>query len=315
MTLRAIDDPLIVSTLSALPEDRVDSFVLADGAYRGALLHGTRMINQMRANHELGLIETLLLGHGYLAGGLLSTNVKGNDRISFELSCDGPLGGLSVEATAAGTVRGYLKNNPIPLTDAPTSLDPAQFVGHGTLAVTKLLERAKQPFTGHIRLVYGSLARDLAAYFVYSEQTPTAFHVSIQFDREGRPVGAGGLMIQAMPVLGGYEEREDAIQLIDAAVHEIGSIGRLFADGATPAQILSDHFGALEPHPLATKSVRFHCACGRERFFNFIAALSIEELEDIRRNGPFPLCTTCFNCNTTYSFSAEEIAQAYQLAR
>ena len=315
MRQEAIDDPVIADKLAALPQDRVDSFVLAEGTYRGALLHGTRMVNQMRANHQLGLIETLLLGHGYLAGGLLSTNVKANDRISFELSCDGPVGGLYVETSAGGTVRGYLKNNPIPLTEAPESLDPGQFVGSGTLSVTKHLERAKQPFTGRIRLVYGSLAQDLAAYFVYSEQTPTAFHLSIQFDDHGRAIGAGGLMIQAMPTLGGFQEREDAIEQIDAAVRAIGSIGALFADGETTAEILNRYFAPLGPEPLATRNVRFYCPCTRERFFNFIAALGVEELQDIRQNGPFPLCTTCFNCNTTYSFSAEEIGDAYQMAR
>ncbi len=315
MEHHTIEDPVVKEVLNRLPEDRVDSFILADGNYRGALLHGTRMVNEMRANHQLGLIETLLLGHGYLAGGLLSTNVKGHDRISFELNCDGPVGGLSVEATAAGTVRGYLKQSPIPLTEAPTSLEPSQFVGDGTLSVTRHLERAKQPFTGTIKLVYGSLAKDLAAYFVHSEQTPTAFHVSIQFDEEGRVIGAGGLMIQALPSVGRHEEREEAIDAVDAAVRDIGSIGKLYADGLTPQQILTDHFDAFQPEPLATKSVQFYCPCSRERFFNFVSALSIEELDDIRKNGPFPLNTTCFNCNSTYSFSEEEIAHAYEMAR
>ena len=315
MIHQPITDPAVEALYTRLPEDRVDSFLLANGAYRGALLHGTRMVNDARSNHDLGLIETLLLGHAYLAGGLLSTNVKGNDRISVEISCDGPVAGLFVEATAAGTVRGYLKQNPIPLETEPTSLDPRQFFGAGTLAVTKTLERSRQPFTGRIAMQYGSLAQDLAAYFTVSEQTPSAVHLSIQFDSDGRAVGAGGMLIQALPQIGQYEDRETALDTIDEAIAKIGSIGALFVEGWTPRRILDEHFASLEPILLAEKPTRFHCPCTRERFLSFISALSLDELNDIRSNGPFPLRTTCHNCNTTYEFSRDEIEEAYQMAR
>ena len=41
-------------------KDRIYNFLLAGGAVRGAILHGTRMVNEMRANHELGILETLV---------------------------------------------------------------------------------------------------------------------------------------------------------------------------------------------------------------------------------------------------------------
>jgi molecular chaperone Hsp33 len=101
--------------LLASAKDRLYNFLLADGAIRGAILNGTRMINEMRANHELGILETLVLGRAYLAAGLISANLKGADSTSLKIECSGPIRGLSVEANAFGEVRGFLKNVPIPI--------------------------------------------------------------------------------------------------------------------------------------------------------------------------------------------------------
>lgn len=101
--------------LIAAKTDRLHRFVLSGGTVRGAVLHGTRMVNEMRANHGLGILETLVLGHAYLAGGLMTTNLKGDERIRIAVDCSGPIQGLSVEANAFGEVRGYLKAVPIPV--------------------------------------------------------------------------------------------------------------------------------------------------------------------------------------------------------
>jgi molecular chaperone Hsp33 len=47
-------------------EDELVRFLLADKAIRGVVVQGTRMVNQLRANHELGLFETLVLGQAYV---------------------------------------------------------------------------------------------------------------------------------------------------------------------------------------------------------------------------------------------------------
>jgi len=49
------------------------------------------------------------------------------------------------------------------------------------------------------------------------------------------------------------------------------------------------------------------CHCSKSRFRRFMAALPEEELADILENGPFPVVTTCFNCNSEYNFPRNEI--------
>ena len=105
--------------LLASAKDRLHKFLLADGAIRGAIMNGTRMVNEMRTNHELGILETLVLGRAYLGAGLMAADLKSDDRISIKFDCSGPIKGLVVEANAFGEVRGFLKQVPIPLNKPP----------------------------------------------------------------------------------------------------------------------------------------------------------------------------------------------------
>jgi molecular chaperone Hsp33 len=103
-------------------KDRLYHFLLDYGAVRGALLHAGRLVGEMRANHELGPLETLVLGHAYIGATLLSVNLKGADRLKLQVQCSGPVRGFSAEANAFGEVRGYLAEVPIP---AESPVDPA----------------------------------------------------------------------------------------------------------------------------------------------------------------------------------------------
>jgi redox-regulated HSP33 family molecular chaperone len=183
----------------AAARDRLHVFMLAGGAVRGAILHGTRMVNEMRANHGLGILETLTLGRAYLGVGLMAADLKGSDRLSLQINCSGPIKGLSVEGNAFGEVRGYLKRVPIPIDRPVEDFNLSSFFGAGLLSVTRHLESAKQPFTGQVELRYGNIAQDLAYYYTTSEQKPSAFNLGIRFDRDGEVTGAGGLRLQAMP--------------------------------------------------------------------------------------------------------------------
>ena len=117
--------------LSASARDRLYNFLLADGAVRGVIIHGTQMVNEMRTNHELGVLETLVLGRAYLGAGLMSADLKSDDRISLKFDCSGPIKGLVVEANAFGEVRGFLKQVPIPVDKPLESFDLTSFFGAG----------------------------------------------------------------------------------------------------------------------------------------------------------------------------------------
>ena len=306
MEKKKINGDTLKQRLVAGARDRLYNFIMADGTVRGVILNGTRMVNEMRANHELGILETLVLGRAYLGVGLMSADLKGNDRIRVKIDCSGPIKGLVVEANAFGEVRGYLKNIPIPMEKPMEDFNLSPFFGAGFLSVTRHLEDAKQPFTGQVILKYGNVAQDLAHYYVTSEQVPTAFNLSIKFDTDGIVTGAGGLLIQALP-----ETDEEISGGLEKRVAQLPSLGILFGDESAPKAFVLENFGTYDPRFLADRRIEFMCHCNRERLRSLLMLLPIDELKDIKENGPFPLEMRCHFCNTSYLFSRSSMARIY----
>lgn len=280
----------------------LQSFLMAGETIRGAVLNGGRMINQMRRNHELGILETLVLGHAYLGACLMSASLKGNDRLRLQVDCSGPIKGLLVEANAAGEVRGFLKNVPIPVESPLENFNLAPFFGAGFISVTRTLADAKHPFTGKVMMAYGSLAKDLAHYYLTSEQIPTSFSLSVQFGSQGDVTGAGGMFLQAMP------DADDAVvEQIENQVVALPSIGAQLSQGTTPKDIVRIHFGDYTPHFIDHRQVDFFCHCNRDQIRNVLTLLPIDELKDIQEKGPFPVEIRCHHCNTRYAFEQAHI--------
>jgi molecular chaperone Hsp33 len=302
MIKKTLEGESLKERLLAGAKDRLYNFLLAGGAVRGAILHGTRMINEMRANHQLGILETLVLGRAYLGAGLMATNLKGGDSISLKIECTGPIKGLTVEANAFGEVRGFLKNVPIPLDKPMENFDLAPFFGTGFLSVIRYLEDAKQPFTGKVALKFGNIAQDLAHYYLTSEQIPSAFNLSMKYDKAGEVTGAGGLFLQAMP-----QADDDLAAELEERVRALPSLGDVFGEGQQPQDLIQEIFQKYTPHFLANKRIDFMCHCSQEKLRRILAMLPVDELKDIRDHGPFPLEMRCHYCNTFYYFSKEDI--------
>jgi molecular chaperone Hsp33 len=306
MIKKTFEGESLKDRLLAGAKDRIYDFLLAGGAVRGAILHGTRMINEMRVNHELGILETLVLGRAYLGAALMSADLKGSDSISLRIECTGPIKGLTVEANAFGEVRGFLSNVPIPLSKPMQNFSLAPFFGTGLLSVIRRLEEAKQPFTGKIALKFGNIAQDLANYYLTSEQIPSAFNLSIKYDKAGEVTGAGGFFLQAMP-----EADEGLAAELEELVIAFPSLGDVLGEGQKPQDLIRDIFQKYAPKFLASKRIEFMCHCSPERLRRILAMLPADELKDIRDNGPFPLEMRCHYCNTLYHFSKKDIHTIY----
>jgi molecular chaperone Hsp33 len=287
-----------------IPPDEMIIFTLAGGFVRGALIRNTLMVNTLRAYHDLGIIETLALGHAYTSAGLLSSDMKGDERLVLRIDCSGPLKGIVCEARAQGYIRGYLKVKEIEIEQPVRDLDLAPFFGIGLLSVSKHITGESAPFTGQVDLKYGRPAEDLAYYYLMSEQVPSAVSLSIAFDPEGRVNGAGGLLLQAMP-----EAEKDTLDTLTDRVTALPSIGKLFSAKVSPESLLDTHFGDFIPDILARKPLRFFCSCNKERFRAFLSALPLDDRMEMALNGPFPIVLSCFNCNSAYTFSEEEMRE------
>jgi len=292
--------------LAALQEDSKEIYLLENGQVRITAVNASTVVNQMRANHKTGLLETYVLGQAYVAGLLLTSTIKGNDRLNLQIECGGPIKGISVEAWACGAVRGYLINNPIPLEKPLTTLDTSMLYGPGFMSISKILEGAKEPVTGTVMLQYGNLAKDLAVYFDESEQTPTLFYISLHFDNNGNVTGAGGLFIQAMP---GCEE--DVLTRLQERAKSLPDLGAHIAAKESLEDYIKEEFKDFSPEKLSSGFVAFSCPCTREHFSQYLTSLPQKEKEEIQA-GSFPLELECFNCGSVYSFTKSDVETLFR---
>ncbi len=265
----------VKAQFKAAAKDRLYRFMMAEDKIKGAVVHATRMVQEMQANHNLGPLETLILGQAYIAGVLSCSGLKGKSRMSLNIQCSGPIKGFDVEANTFGEVRGYLKANPIEV---------------------KHPEQVKR-----LSALYG--AEDMAEYFLRSEQIPTGFKLSVAFDNNDNVIGAGGIFLQALPGVDPDQvgEAEDLIQ-------SVSSLGQSFAEGQAPEEVINDVFSPLHPKFLKNNRVEFFCRCNKERMEGYLKGMAESDRKDIRENGPFPLETRCHHCNSVYRFSKGELA-------
>ena len=289
--------------LKAAARDRLERFVLAGGQVRGGLVNGTGLVGKMRQAHQLGILETLVLGHAYLGALLMASTMKGEERVALQVDCRGPIKGLIVEANARMEVRGYLQRVPIPIDKPLVDFNLAPFFGAGLLRISRYLQGAAAPFVGTVDLQYGNLAEDLTYYYLSSEQIHTAFNLSVQFDRQGGVSGAGGLFVQRMPAC-----REGTARELERIVTTLPPLGKALAQEREPSTLIAEEFAALTPVVKDSRRVDFFCPCRRSRFQRLLAMLPADDLEDIKTKGPFPVELRCNYCNQIYTFSQDQLA-------
>jgi len=301
MILKPIQDLQLVEHLKSLHPDGMTIFLLAD-AIRGAFFHGSRFVNTMRAQHELGILETMVLGQAALCAALLIPSIKGHEHLTFRYDTRGPAAGFSVQASSEGSVRGYLFQDPIPLTTVPESWDLAPFFGDGTLSLIRHPEGSREPVTGTIEIKYRNIARDLAEYFYVSEQIPTGFNTGIQLDSAGRVIGAGGLFLQVMP---GADP--ELLPAVENAFSAAPSLGQWFAEGGDREDIIHGLFRSFKPAIVLERTIFFDCQCSREGFARHLVSLGRDEVEDMLKTGPDPIEVYCHNCGSLYRYPVSEI--------
>ncbi|MCR5288421.1 MAG: Hsp33 family molecular chaperone HslO [Treponema sp.] len=324
MNKAPITDNELIKHLDSIQKDGMSVFTIADGRYRGAFYNGTRMVNQMRANHNLGILETMILAQAELCAALLIPMMKGKEHITFKYDTNGPAAGFSVEADSSGYVRGHLLQNNIPIEKPLESWDLSPFFGDGTVTLSRLVEGAREPQSGTTEIKYRNIAKDLTWYFLQSEQTYTAFNTSVQFDKQGRVIGAGGMYLQAVPHTGGKRNKEAGIgnsaqtaesgkeqtddeerllTKVENAFKAIPSIGAWFAEGGDREDMIFGIFREFKPTVLVERDVIFDCPCSADKFAATIRTLGKKELDDIIAHDPEPIEVVCHNCGSIYKIT------------
>ena len=276
-----------------------------DGFVKAVAIRSTDLVSRGAQIQGTTPNATAAFGRCLTAASMMGNMQKvENGSMTLQVRGGGPIGTITVVSDSEGNVRGYVTEAKVPLVEKyPGKLDVGATVGtDGTLTVIRDLQM-KEPYIGSTHLISGEIGDDVTAYFVQSEQIPTACALGVLVDRDYSVKVAGGYLIQLLP-----GAPDELIDKLEAGIQRAGAVTPMLEAGLSPEDILGQVLGDLGVVFLETQEVSYKCYCSRERVESALISLGRKELEEIAAEGkPFPV--ECQFCDTVYQFTPEDIAQ------
>ncbi len=284
-------------------KDHIVRAMSKDGFVKAAAVSTRALTERARSIHHTTPVATAALGRALAGVSMMGNALKGQgESVTLQIKGGGPLGTVLAVSDAEGNVRGYVgdASADLPLR-ADGKLDVGGAVGHeGTLTVIKDLG-LKEPYVGTVDLLGGEIAEDLAAYFVESEQIPSACGLGVLIGRDRSVLAAGGYLIQLLP-----GAAEDVIAKVEGGIYAAPSVTNILKDDPDPAHMLQTVLSDFELEILETSPIEYRCYCSRERTERALLSLGSAELEDmLREQGGAEL--TCQFCDKIHVFSGDEL--------
>lgn len=290
--------------------DEIIRMMTGDGMVKAVAVTGKDMVERARQIHKTLPVATAALGRTLMAASMMGDMLKEKDgSVTLQIKGGGPLGAITAVSDSRGNPRGYLQNGQV---DIPRKyqgkLDVGAAVGSsGSLTVMKDMG-LKEPYIGSVQLVSGEIAEDITAYFVESEQVPTACALGVLVDKDQSVAAAGGYLVQLLP---GADE--SVIQRLEESIARLGPVTDALHGGADAVQLLERVLEGQEPELLERRPVAYKCYCSRERVSRAIISMGKEEMQNlIEEQGGAEL--TCQFCDKVYRFTKEDLQELLEEA-
>jgi len=288
--------------------DQLVRAISKDGYVKAVAVSTRELTERARQIHRTLPVATAALGRTLAAASMMGNALKGEGAsLTLQIKGDGPLGRILAVSDNEGNVRGTVDN---PALDLPLRADGKLDVGSavgmdGTLTVIRDLNM-KEPYVGSVGLLGGEIAEDLAAYFVESEQIPTACGLGVLVDRDQSVLTAGGYLIQLLP-----GASEDIITMVEGGIYAAGPVTELLKEDSDPESLLRRVMSDFELEILEKSPIEYRCYCSRERMERALISLGPEQLQNlIDEQGSAEL--TCQFCDNVQNFSREQLEEMLQ---
>ena len=274
-----------------------------DGFVKVVGIRSTELVRKGAEIQKTTPNATAAFGRALTAASMMGNMQKvENGSMTMQIRGGGPIGTITVVSDAVGNVRGCVSEANVPLVEKyPGKLEVGATVGtDGTLTVIRDLQM-KEPYVGSTELVSGEIGDDVTAYFVQSEQIPTACALGVLVDRDQTVKVAGGYILQLLP--GAPDETIDALE---KGIQQAGAVTPMLEQGMTPEEILGQVMGELGVLFMETTPVSYKCYCSRNRVEQALISLGRKELNEIAQEGKdFPV--ECQFCDAVYHFTPQDV--------
>lgn len=282
----------------------------ANASIRAFAVTGRELVETARKAHDTSPVVTAALGRLMMGGVMMGAMLKGeNDLLTLQVNGDGPIKGMTVTADAKGNVKGYAIEPQVMLPpNAAGKLDVGGAVGSGVLRVIKDMG-LKEPYVGQTVLQTGEIAEDLTYYFATSEQVPSCVGLGVLMEKDNTVRQAGGFMIQLMPFT-----EDEVIAKLEENIKKFPSVTTVLDQGKTAEEMLGILLDGMDMEITDTMPAQFYCNCDKKRVEKAIISIGKKDIEEMIADNK-DIEVNCHFCNTSYTFSVEELKVLLQKSR
>lgn len=246
-----------------------------------------------------------LLGDACVASVFLSAGLKSAGSVSFEANfSEGLISSVVAESTPMGLIRAKIRHDEV-LQSQGKDLNLTE----GLLRVRKLNEYAKLMSEGIVEMPSIQLGKSLSVYLLNSEQTKNAVAIETKLDphNPAKILYAAGYLVEAFPKID-----DKTILIQEQVVLNLAPFGDFFADKEFQLHALLDQLaGPFEYEVHREVEVKPYCPCSKERMLNSMAALQLQDLEELAEV-PEVLELHCDFCRSRYEISNPELLELIQ---
>ena len=232
----------------------------------------TGAAQELARGHLAGPTSTHFLTEALASVALLGAEMSEKDEtVILQMKCKGPLGGINVECTSEGTLRGYAEKKVLEDFDGLGKPDGRKVIGEAQIQVTRSVPG---------RILSQGISSSLDGYLGGSLQRKACIRTEVAVSDEVEVLEARGLMVEALP---------------DSAMGEpdLSSVSSL----SSSSRKILDSLGFPRAELRKTTPLKFACRCSPDRAIAMLAALSEEE----RKSLPPTIDITCHMCGKTFT--------------
>ena len=283
--------------------DKLFKALAMNGEIYVSVLETKDMVNEGIKIHKLSPVAAAAFGRTLTACTFMASGLKNKeDKLYVNVNGDGVGGRITVCGNGELFMRGSVVNGGAELPLKPNGkLDVGGFVGkNGRITVVKSMG-LKEPYSGSSALISGEIAEDFTAYYAYSEQIPTAMALGVLIGTTRTCIGAGGVIVQAMP-----NASESSLLAAENAVKSLKDVSAQIKDKGAE-NLIKELFPDVEYtefHPV------YKCLCDREYVKGILVSLGKNELEDIIAKEK-AVKVNCEFCGKEYVFNQKDVEEMF----
>ena len=232
-----------------------------DAKVRYLLVEFTAVLNEAIRKHGLNKGSTRYLADAMAAALLLSSQIKGDERLSLQLESSSPQCRIICDINAEGGIRAKITPNRLPSDVEHPTLD-------GFLVTIK--HNQQRNCTAYNEIRHETIASAIEHHLNQSSQLDCKVRIETAFDKLGNPIQAYGLLLEKYPISHDNLRQPERNLKVHTAHLLRCPVNSLYL----VKNIRSVHLTCWTE----SKPISWFCGCSEERIDTMLGSIGPEEL-------------------------------------